>query len=89
MTIAVEKVAARASGGVDLVSLSEENLSWTKAGDIYGVTEEALLATRSLITAVGHEMWVIMKGCVKLLHSLAGELRSKRSKCDATIRQLQ
>lgn len=83
-----ENNRAGASGGAELDALLEKNLLWAEAGDAERVTEEALLPTLSLVSAVGYDLFVSKKGFVELLRSLAGEVLTRRIECEATTRHL-
>lgn len=65
----------------------DEDIFWTEAEDVESVTEEALLATRSLVSAVAYNVPVSKKGYVEPRRSLVGEVQSKRRDCKATMRQ--
>lgn len=60
----------------------------TKAADEDGVTEGALLATRSQVVVVGHEGSVSKEWYVKLLRDLVGDVHLKHSECEAMKQQL-
>lgn len=79
---------ARTSSGRDFDAFFEKDLLWTQAGDVGGVTEEALLATRSPVVAVGLEAPVSQSRYVKLPRSFTDEVRSKRSESKATTRPM-
>lgn len=70
---------------MDLNKLWENALLCAEDEDAVGVTEEALVATRTLITAVGHKLLMSEMGYTELLCSFATKLRSARreSKCAA------
>lgn len=81
-----EAERAAASAGVDLDSSLDKDLLWTEAGEADGVTEEALLSKRYLVSVVTYDVLVSKKGCFDLLRSLAGEVQSKRSECEPKVR---
>lgn len=55
---------------------------WAEAEDAGEATEEFLMTTRTLSTAVGYEVNVSKKGYVELLRSLSTELLSARHESD-------
>lgn len=53
----------------------EKDLLRTKSGDAEGVTEKALLAMRSLVSAVGYKVPVPKEGYMEILQPLAGKVQ--------------
>lgn len=88
MSNLTEAKHARVFAAVDLNKLSQDNLLSVEAGDAKGVTEEPLLATRSVVSAVHHEEAVFKKNYVELRQSLDNDLKSSRTECEDTARQL-
>lgn len=64
-----EAERVRASSGVHFDALLEKDLLWIEANDAEGVTEEALFATRSMVSAVEFEIPVPRKGYMEILRS--------------------
>lgn len=75
------------SWSVNSAALLNKNMMSSEAGDEQGVTEETLLGTRSLASAVGHEVPKFKIGYVSLLKFLSGEVWSRRSECEAITRK--
>lgn len=61
---------------VDLIALLEVVLLWAESGDVGDVSEEALVVTRTIITAVRHEVPVFKKGYMELVCSFFTEAQS-------------
>lgn len=74
--------------GVDLGVLLGKDLLWAKAANAGDVTEESVVATRNVFTAVDHEMPVSEKGYVEFLCSSSTEVLSARLKSEAEARNL-
>lgn len=68
--------------------MPEKDLLWTETGGAERHTEEALLATRSLVSAELQNVPMFKKGCEELLRSFGGEVKSERSDYKAMTRQL-
>lgn len=75
-----------------MTAYSEKDLLWPEDGDDGDVNEEALVATRTLITAAGLEVPVSTKGYVELLRILASEVQTARresqaASCELSVRK--
>lgn len=83
-----ETERARDSGLLVLDVFFEKYLLWTEAAYAEGVTEEALLATRSLVSAVRNKLPLSKREHVELLWSLDDGVQSKRSEFKAMTQKL-
>lgn len=71
---------------VDLDGLLKENLLWVQAGDAGDLTGEALNATRSSVSAVGHEVPTLKTGYLDFVRALANRVQKSERKSDGTTR---
>lgn len=72
--------------GVNLEALLEEDLLWCQVVDAGDVTEKALEAVRSLVTAVRHNVLISKKRYFVLVHFLVDKVQKAKRESDATIR---
>lgn len=76
----------KAADGIDLDALLEENLIWGQTGDLGDVTEEALDAPLSLVTAMGHNVPISEKRYSDLMCLLSDNVQMAQRELDATTR---
>lgn len=75
-----------AAEGVDLDALLEEDLLREQAGNTGEVIRKALDETRLLVTAVAHDVPILKKVYVELLHVLTDEVRKTNRELNAITR---